>query len=278
MSALHVSTTPATGAVRLDGCALYYEEAGEGAPILLIPPSGSTASTWGSAADELARVGRLIAYDRRGYSRSGGEAPDSMSTHTADAAALLEHLRVPPAVVVGTSAGAGIAIDLAVRRPDLVRAVIAHEFPWRLLRHMPTGSQVAALGKIGSLALLGRQGDAAEVLLRLAYTYRDGGTAWDAFPEEWRRVGRENARVALADFVNSVRNYPSASDLATVRVPVVCSYGARSPDPMPRLVRSLASAIPTARTYQVEGAGHAAPFDATTAFVQLIANTVTSSG
>ena len=43
-----------------------------------------------------------------------------------------------------------------------------------------------------------------------------------------------------------------------------------------RLVRSLAAAIPTARTHRIEGAGHAAPFDATTNFVQLIADNITS--
>jgi pimeloyl-ACP methyl ester carboxylesterase len=152
----------------LDGCDLYYEEIGEGVPILLIHPAGSTASTWGTATEELARIGRVIAYDRRGYARSGGEPVRSMSTHTADAAALLEYLVIPPAVVVGTSAGAAIAVDLAVRRPDLLRVVIAHEFPWRFTRHLPTASHVAALARIGSLALRGRQGDAAETLLRSA--------------------------------------------------------------------------------------------------------------
>jgi predicted ester cyclase len=175
--------------------------------------------------------------------------------------------------VVGTSAGAAIAIDLAVRRPDLVQAVVAHEFPWRFTRHLPSGSLVAALANIGSLALRGRESDAAEALLRSAYAYRDGGSAWDAFPEEWRRAGRENARPALADFRNSISSYPSARDLATIEVPVVCSYGARSPNGMFRLVRSLAAAIPTARTVCIEGAGHAAPFDATTNFVRLIGDT-----
>jgi pimeloyl-ACP methyl ester carboxylesterase len=264
------------GSVRSAGCDLYYEERGEGVPILLIHPAGSTASTWGAATAELARIGRVITYDRRGYARSGGEPARSMSTHTADTAAILEHLRTAPAAVVGTSAGAAIAVDLAVRRPDLVRVVIAHEFPWQFTRHLPTGSQLAALVKIGSLVLFGRHGDAAEELLRSAYTYRDGACAWDAFPEEWRRAGRENARAALADFRNSIGEYPCAADLATVEVPVVCSYGARSPNSMFRLVRSLAAAIPTARTHQIEGAGHAAPFDATTNFVQLIANTITS--
>jgi pimeloyl-ACP methyl ester carboxylesterase len=269
-------TTTRMGSGRADGCDLYYEEVGKGTPILLIHPSGATASTWGATAAELARIGRVITYDRRGYARSGGEPPGSMSTHTADAAALLEHLRTPPAVVVGTSAGAAIAVDLAVRRPDLVRVVIAHEFPWRFTRHVPSVAQVAALAEIGWLALRGRQSDAAETLLRSAYTYRDGGSAWDAFPEEWRRVGRENAGAALADFRNSISSHPSAAELATIEVPVVCSYGARSPDGMFRLVRALASAIPTARTHRIEAAGHAAPFDAPANFVQVIAGIVTS--
>jgi pimeloyl-ACP methyl ester carboxylesterase len=265
------------GSVRSDGCDLYYEEVGQGVPILLVPPAGATASTWGSATEELARIGRVITYDRRGYARSGGEPARSVSTHTADAAAILESLRTPPAVVVGTSAGAAIAIDLAVRRPDLLQVVIAHEFPWRMSRHLPTLAQVVALAKIGSFALRGRHSDAAEELLRFAYTYRDGGTAWDAFPEEWRRAGRENARAALVDFRNSVGNYPSPTDLATVEVPVVCTYGARSPNSMFRFARSLADAIPNARTQQIEGAGHAAPFDATANFVELIADTINSS-
>jgi pimeloyl-ACP methyl ester carboxylesterase len=267
-------TSSTTDSVGSDGCDLYYEEMGEGVPILLVPPAGATASTWGAAAEQLARIGRVITYDRRGYARSGGEPVHSMSTHTTDAAALLEHLRSTPAVLVGTSAGAAIVVDLAVRRPDLVRVVVAHEFPWRFTRHLPTLSQLAALTKIGSLALRGRQSDAAEALLRSAYTYRDGRTAWDAFPAEWRRAGRENARAALADFRNSIGIYPSAKDLATVDVPTVCTYGARSPDSMKRLVASLAAAIPTATTREIPGAGHAAPFDATTGFVQVIAEAI----
>ncbi len=218
----------------------------------------------------------MIVYDRRGYARSGGEPPRRMSTHTVDAAALLERVDAGPAVVVGTSAGAAIAVDLAVRRPDLVRAVVAHEFPWRFTRHLPSVSQAATLLKIGSLVLRRRHPDAVEALLRNVYAYREGGTAWDAFPEDWRRIARENARPALVDLVNSIGIYPSRTDLATITVPVVCSYGARSPGGMFRLTRFLAAAIPTARIHRIEGAGHAAPFDATTNFVQLIADNITS--
>jgi pimeloyl-ACP methyl ester carboxylesterase len=154
--------------------------------------------------------------------------------------------------------------------------VIAHEFPWRFTRHLPTGAQVVALAKIGSLALRGRSSDAAEALLRSAYSYRDGDSAWDAFPEAWRQAARDNARATLVDFRNSIGSYPSPRELATVQAPVVCSYGARSPISMVGLVRSLAAAIPTASTQQIEGAGHAVAFDATANFVQLIADTISS--
>jgi hypothetical protein len=59
-------------------------------------------------------------------------------------------------------------------------------------------------------------------------------------PRSGGRLPGKNAKAALADFRNSIGVYPSAADLATVDVPVVCSYGARSPFNMVRLVRALA--------------------------------------
>jgi pimeloyl-ACP methyl ester carboxylesterase len=259
--------------VTSDGCKLYYEDRGHGVPILLIHPSGASAATWGDPfIDELTRIGRVIAYDRRGYARSGGEPPRSMSPHTADAAAILDSVGTTPAVVVGMSSGAAITVDLAVRRPDLVRTAIAHEFPWRLTRHLPTPTQVVAFAKMAGSVLRGRPENAADVLLRGAYAYRDGGSAWDAFPEEWRRIGKESAPATLRDFLNSIGDHPTAAELATITVPVVCTTGTRSPEFMGRLVRILASAIPGARTEVIEGTAHAAPFDAPAAFAQLIAD------
>ncbi|MGE5226407.1 MAG: alpha/beta fold hydrolase [Planctomycetaceae bacterium] len=257
---------------------LYHEEAGQGVPILLIHPSGATASTWGRVIDELACVGRVITYDRRGYARSGGAPVRRLSRHTADAAALLESRATGPAVVVGTSAGAMIAVDLAVRRPDLVRTVIEHEGPWRFTRHLPTGPQFATFATIASKVVLGRYGDAAEALLRSAYRYRDGGTAWDDFPVAWRRAGRDNAKPALWDFLITIGNRPSGADLSTVKVPVVCTYGGRSPDFMVRCTRRFAAAIPTAKLHRVDGAGHAAPFDAPADFAAVVAEAVRTEG
>ncbi len=266
-----------TAPVKVPGSDLYYEEQGTGIPILLIHPAGATASTWGRAVVDLAQLGRVLSYDRRGYVRSGGEPIRSIRTHTSDAATLLDALQSPPAVVVGTSIGATIAIDLALRRPDRVRAVVAHESPWRVTRQPPTRSQIAALSTMAWLAARGRHSEAAAAFLRFAYTYRDGGNAWDAFPADWRDTASENAKAALADIRIAVGGYPPAKELATIKPPVVCSYGSRSPITMGRVTRALARAIPTSIVVEIEGAGHAAPFDSTGNFVQVVARAIGSN-
>lgn len=260
----------AMGFAKAQGGDLYYEEKGDGIPILLIHPAGATASTWGLVGEELAKAGRVVAYDRRGYSRSPREPVHSIPRHTADAAAILDALQIRSAVVVGTSVGATIGIDLALRRPDLVRTVVAYESPWRASRRLPTSSSLAALTTMGWLALRGRHADAAESFLRWAYTYRDGGTAWEAFPPEWRDAARDNAKATLADIRIAIGGYPPARQLAAIRTPVVCAYGARSDPGMARIARSLASAMPSAGVREIEGAGHAVAFDAPVNFVQEI--------
>lgn len=260
--------------MRIHGSDLYYEQNGEGVPILLIHAGGATASTWGQAVDDLVQVGRVITYDRRGYQRSGGAPVRSIQTHTADAAALLDALRTPPAVAVGISVSATIAIDLALRRPDLVRAVVAHESPWRVRRQPPTIPQLAAFTRMGWLVARGRHPEAVAAFLRFAYSYADGGSAWDAFPEEWHRAAEENADAALADFRIAVGGYPSAKELATITRPVLCTYGARSNKPLVRVARSLARAIPVAQLSEIDGAGHAAAFDAPANFAQVITEAI----
>jgi pimeloyl-ACP methyl ester carboxylesterase len=265
------------GFVKARGISFYYEEKGEGLPILLIPPSGSTASTWGALPGDLAGAGRVIAYDRRGYRRSGGEVVRAAAEHTHDAAAILEALEARPAVLVGTSAGATIALDLAVRRPDLVRAVVVHEAAWRALRH-PDASGLGTLARTQWQAWRGRYPDAAETLLRWVYAYRDGGSAWDAFPEQWRQTARENGRSVVADLKSTMGGYPSPQDLAAITAPVVCTYGSRSRSYMRAVTRSLAHAIPTASVREIRGAAHAVAFDAPGNFAQVIAEVSDTSG
>ena len=78
--------------IPVNGVRLYYEEHGQGDPILCIHGTASSAMVWRPAAiEDLSGLGRVIVYDRRGCTRS--ERPDpyetSVAQHGDDAAALL---------------------------------------------------------------------------------------------------------------------------------------------------------------------------------------------
>jgi esterase len=86
--------------------------------------------SWGDAVEELARLGRVIAYDRRGCMHSQRPLPyerTSVAEQADDAAALLDALAATPAVAIGRSYGGAVAVDLALRYPDRVRALVLLE-------------------------------------------------------------------------------------------------------------------------------------------------------
>lgn len=116
--------------VALNGVDLYVEEQGLGEPILGIHGTPSSSALWTDAARELARHGRCIVYDRRGFGRSGPwPRPDrlDLDTHVADAAALLDALGGEPATVIGRSTGGLVALALARRHPGVVRRLVLLE-------------------------------------------------------------------------------------------------------------------------------------------------------
>jgi pimeloyl-ACP methyl ester carboxylesterase len=114
------ATTANTAAGRIE-----YAEQGAGFPLLSIHGAGGGYDQGlANAADLIAAGFRVIAPSRFGYLRTAIPA-DSSSAAQADAhAALLSELKVSRAVVLGISAGARSAVELAIRHPDRVAALI----------------------------------------------------------------------------------------------------------------------------------------------------------
>ncbi|MFJ8471490.1 alpha/beta fold hydrolase [Kitasatospora sp. NPDC094011] len=117
------------------GRVLCWLEAGpaEGRPIVLVAGCGTSSLTWAPLLPELARSGRVVAYDRAGL---GASDPDrvpvlTLAAQVADLAALVRHLDAGPAVLVGHSWGGQLARLLLRRRPELVAGLVlvdpAHE-------------------------------------------------------------------------------------------------------------------------------------------------------
>lgn len=107
-----------------DGARLYYEVYGTGEPLLLVHGNGGSIADWGAQIDFFRKRYRVIAMDSRSQGRSGsGSGPLTYERMSDDLAALLEHLRLGPAYVLGWSDGGIEALLLGIRHPDKVKKI-----------------------------------------------------------------------------------------------------------------------------------------------------------
>jgi pimeloyl-ACP methyl ester carboxylesterase len=124
------------------GVEIAWSERGEGPAVLLVHETAANAAVWNPVAEAIARRGRAISYDRRGWGDSSapqGYRRTTVEEQSEDAVALLEATGAAPAVVAGAGIGAMIALDLLLRRSDLIAATLLVEPP--VLQLLPTATE-----------------------------------------------------------------------------------------------------------------------------------------
>ena len=101
---------------------LAYDIAGVGPPIVLVHAGIADRRMWDPQWPAFASVGRAVRYDARGY----GETlpPAGPWSHHADLLALIDELGLGRVALVGTSMGAGIAVEAALARPRAVASLL----------------------------------------------------------------------------------------------------------------------------------------------------------
>jgi pimeloyl-ACP methyl ester carboxylesterase len=110
-----------------DRVKLYYEEHGNGSPLVLAYGIGGNADEWDTNRDALAAHHRLVLWEPRGHARSDSPedpAKYSFGRWALDLKAVLDHLRIGRAHVGGLSLGAGIATRFTLRFPARVRSLL----------------------------------------------------------------------------------------------------------------------------------------------------------
>ncbi|HUL28084.1 MAG TPA: alpha/beta fold hydrolase [Streptosporangiaceae bacterium] len=112
-----------TAVLPLPGARLAYEVAGDGPAVVLIHGFGLDMRMWDPQAGQLAARFRVVRYDCRGFGASGPFDPAVPYTHTGDLIALLDHLGIGAAALVGLSFGGRVALQTALAAPDRVRGL-----------------------------------------------------------------------------------------------------------------------------------------------------------
>ena len=105
---------------------MYYEVHGDGPPLVLLHGAYMTAEMMAPLSEGLAGIRQVIVPELQAHGRTGdiADRPLSYEQMGDDAAALLRHLGLEQADVVGYSMGGGAAIQLAIRHPQLVRRLV----------------------------------------------------------------------------------------------------------------------------------------------------------
>jgi pimeloyl-ACP methyl ester carboxylesterase len=111
-----------SGYVDVGKAKLYYEEQGQGTPLIMIHGGGLDRRNWDDQFEAMARHYRVVRYDARNHGLSQAE-PETFS-HYEDLYRLMESLGISKAVIMGLSMGGYIAIDFALAHPDKVIALI----------------------------------------------------------------------------------------------------------------------------------------------------------
>ena len=109
----------------VNGLNMYYEIHGTGEPLVVLHGAYMTIDAMGELVASLAEARRVIAVELQGHGRTADiDRPISYEQMADDVAALLRHLGIGAADVFGYSMGGGVALQVAIRHPEVVRRLV----------------------------------------------------------------------------------------------------------------------------------------------------------
>jgi len=251
-------TSTNNGYITVDGSRLYYEVAGDGAPLVLSHAGFVDSRMWDDQWSSLAQQRRVIRYDLRGFGKSPlGSTPID---RRADLDHVLHHLGVERAALLGCSLSGEVLLDFALEHPQKVTALI-------LVSTVPGGFELQGEPPQYLFEMMGaiEQGDlalASELQNRL---WIDGAfrQPTQVDPKVRQRAAEMN-RIALANGTwhqadaqpANPLEPPAAQRLAEIRVPTLIIAGELDHPEILRAANVMAAAIPGARRVIIPNCAH----------------------
>jgi len=248
------------GRLEIGKFSLYYERVGAGAPIVFLHGLGGNHLSWWQQVPYFMRSFECITVDQRSFALSPDPEGLFCSAHASDLGALLDHLKIERAVLVGQSMGGWTIVGYSLENPKRVAAMVMADTPGGIFTPEMKFEQSARLPAdpnppIGSLPTY-----AADYFARrpeLAFLY-----------EEIRIHGaRPPADAAMRLFG---QRYDVAKVKKRLTMPILCMVGEEDTLIRPEIVRALASTLPNAQMRTVPGCGHSIYFENAAVFNQLV--------
>lgn len=232
---------------RYERAGLAAIEAGAGAQIVLLHGVGLRSEAWNRQIDALAEAHHVTAFDMPGHGESAVRSEMSRVSDFADAVlAAIDG----PALVVGHSMGAMIALDLAVRTPDRVRGVVALNAVFERSPEAARAVQARA-AELDGVSVADPRG-------ALARWFGTDDTPERAACQDWLcSVTPAGYKAAYTAFAHNPG--PRRADLARLFCPALFMTGGLEPNSTPAMSEAMAAIVPKGRAIIVPDAAHMMP-------------------
>jgi len=238
--------------MRVRDVELYYERAGSGPTLLFIHGMCGDAEVWSDQVARLSDRFDCITYDRRGHTRSTrGDEPESPHTHALDAAALINAMDVTRPIVVGSSGGARITVELARTHPELIGGVVISEPP---IASLAGDLGPAFMAEIAAAVRPAAEAGGPRAAVDAFFPLLCPGL-WSGLDEARRDRYRANGDMLLAEFAGAPLVL-SEEDVSAIDVPALVVAGDGSHPALRLIARVISRAMPDARFVELAGSGH----------------------
>ncbi|WP_373356568.1 alpha/beta fold hydrolase [Pseudoroseicyclus sp. CXY001] len=225
---------------------LAYADIGEGPPAIFLHGGLMDHTSWGNQAP-LASQCRMILISTRGHGAStGGDLEATYAAFADDALAVMDHLELETAHLIGFSDGGCAALDLALRAPDRLRSLTLIGTPHELASYEDGVLERMARMQPADM-------DAARPIVRELVTHLRNVMS----PEDWEAYW---PRIIHGLWLREPNFALEA--LAKIRVPTLILHGEHEASIRLSASEALARAIPGARLTVVPGGSHASAQDA----------------
>lgn len=225
--------------------------------VLMIHSGGFTSRQWRKLGELLAGRFRVDAPDLLGYGAS--KWPDGEPFHFRQDLDFLESRISEPVHLVGHSYGGFLALQLALRRPELVRSIAVYEpVAFGVLDEVEDADARAALALVRREWLPDASG-VDEPWLRAFVDWWNGASAWDHLNEETRNAFRGVGWKLFQEVLSLGADQTSRTTYGSITAPTLLLGGMKSPLTERRVVERLGEALPRSTTRFFDGVGHMGP-------------------